>query len=107
MKSFDSESLLGELEKTGKRYLEFLRSESMSAGFYVLPRGAQDAQTPHREDEVYYVLRGRARFEVDGRSEAVHASSILFVPAEAVHSFQAIEEELVTLVLFAPPESEG
>jgi mannose-6-phosphate isomerase-like protein (cupin superfamily) len=107
MTSFDVESLLRDLGQTGKRYLEFLRSESLSAGFYVLPPGAEDTQTPHHEDEVYYVVRGRARFEVDGRSQAVRGGSILFVPAEAKHSFQGIEEELVTLVLFAPPESEG
>ena len=33
----------------------------MSAGVYVLPKGGTDPQKPHREDEMYYVVRGRAR----------------------------------------------
>jgi len=34
----------------------------MSAGLYVLPVGATDPQRPHHEDEMYYVIRGRAPF---------------------------------------------
>lgn len=49
--------------ESGRPYREFLRVPAMSAGFYVLPAGATDHQKPHREDEIYYVLRGRARFQ--------------------------------------------
>ncbi len=31
----------------------------MSAGIYVLPSGGTDPQNPHKEDELYYVVRGR------------------------------------------------
>ena len=48
----------------GKRYLEFLRVPAMSAGVYVLPQGGTDPQKPHREDELYYVIRGRARMKI-------------------------------------------
>jgi mannose-6-phosphate isomerase-like protein (cupin superfamily) len=72
---------------------------------YVLPAGAEDPQTPHQEDEIYYVVKGAASFESEGQSEAVKPGSILFVPARAVHRFHSIEEELAVLVFFAPPES--
>ena len=49
--------------QSGKLYREFLRVPAMSAGLYVLPAGATDPQKPHHEDEMYYVVRGRARFE--------------------------------------------
>ncbi|MGD0306967.1 MAG: hypothetical protein ABSC71_19255 [Candidatus Acidiferrales bacterium] len=42
----------------GKFYTEFLRAPSMSAGVYALKVGATDAQTPHKEDEIYYVVGG-------------------------------------------------
>ena len=42
---------------SGKPYREFLRVPAMSAGFYVLPAGGRDRQKPHREDEIYYVVR--------------------------------------------------
>jgi mannose-6-phosphate isomerase-like protein (cupin superfamily) len=87
-------------------YLEFLRSESLSAGVYRLPAGAKDPQTPHTEDEVYYVLSGRASISIEGVEHPVEAGSVIFVEAEAPHRFVDIEDDLEVLVLFAPPETE-
>jgi len=92
-------------EQSGKRYLEFLRVPAMSAGVYVLPAGGNDPQSPHREDEMYYVARGRARMRAGSEDQAVSAGSVIFVGAEVEHSFYDITEELVVLVLFAPAES--
>jgi len=50
-------------KKAGKRYLEFLRVPAMSAGIYTLAAGATDPQSPHKEDELYYVIRGKARMK--------------------------------------------
>lgn len=88
-----------------KRYREFLRMPSMSAGVYVLPVGATDLQKPHHEDEMYYVVRGRARFRAGDEDHEVSAGSVLFVAAEVEHRFHDIAEELAVLVFFAPAES--
>jgi len=90
---------------TGKLYREFLRVPAMSAGLYVLPAGATDQQRPHHEDEMYYVVRGRARFRADNEDAEVSTGSVLFVAAEVEHRFYDIAEELVALVFFAPAES--
>ena len=63
----------------GKRYLEFLRVTAMSAGVYVLPKGGVDPQKPHREDEMYYVVRGRARMQTGSDRAEVRAGSVIFV----------------------------
>ena len=89
----------------GKRYLEFLRVPAMSAGLYVLAAGSVDPQQPHHEDEMYYVIRGRARFKAGGEDRAVSSGSVIYVAAEVEHRFYEIEEELVVLVFFAPAES--
>ena len=91
--------------KSGKSYLEFLRVSSLSAGVYVLAAGSTDTQKPHREDEMYYAVRGRARMRIGGEEQAVAAGSIIFVAANVEHSFYEIAEELVVLVFFAPAES--
>lgn len=91
--------------QAGKLYHEFLRVSSMSAGVYVLAAGATDAQRPHREDEMYYVVRGRGRFRAGDQNTEISAGSILFVAAEVEHSFYDIAEELAMLVFFAPAES--
>ncbi|MGA8275716.1 MAG: cupin domain-containing protein [Thermoplasmata archaeon] len=99
------EELADRTRRTGERYHEFLRTPSMSAGVYVLPRGALDGQSPHAQDEVYHVVRGRARFTHRDSDHAVGPGDVLFVPAHDVHRFHSIEEELVVLVVFAPAET--
>jgi quercetin dioxygenase-like cupin family protein len=91
--------------ESGKPYREFLRAPSMSAGLYVLSAGATDLQRPHHEDEMYYVVRGRARFRAGNEDQEVSAGSVLFVAAEVEHRFYDIAEELAVLVFFAPAES--
>lgn len=81
-----------------------LRSELLSVGVYLLPVGGTDDQTPHHEDEVYYAVRGRATLRVAGEDHPVQPGTLLFVPAEAVHLFHDITEELVLVVFWAPPE---
>jgi mannose-6-phosphate isomerase-like protein (cupin superfamily) len=88
-----------------KSYLEFLRVSSMSAGLYVLAAGTDDLQRPHHEDEMYYVVRGRARFRAGDQEFKVSAGCVLFVAAEVEHRFYDIVEELALLVFFAPAES--
>jgi quercetin dioxygenase-like cupin family protein len=94
-----------ERAKSGKSYREFLRVPAISAGIYVLAAGSVDAQRPHHEDEMYYVVRGRARFKAGQDDREVSAGSVLYVAAEVEHRFYDIAEELAVLVFFAPAES--
>ncbi len=104
MEAFELAELLDERIRSERPYLEFLRKPSMSAGLYVLPAGGVDGQKPHTEDEVYYVLNGRATIMVGGEERPVRAGSAVFVAANVEHRFHSIEEELVLLVFFAPAE---
>jgi mannose-6-phosphate isomerase-like protein (cupin superfamily) len=95
------------LEKitTERRYHEFLRIPAMSAGVYVLPSGATDRQSPHQEDEIYYVVRGKAKVRIGSSERPVEPGTVVFVEARIEHRFFDIEEELVLLVVFAPAET--
>lgn len=104
MQSFELAALLSQQQTGGRSYLEFIRESTMSMGLYVLPAGAVDGQSPHTEDEVYYVAAGRGRFVSGGEDVAVQAGSILFVPAHEEHRFHNITEDLHILVVFAPAE---
>ena len=77
----------------------------MSAGVYVLPAGAVDPQHPHKEDDMYYVIRGKARMRVACEERSVSPGRVIFVEAKAEHRFFDITEESVVLVFFAPAES--
>jgi len=106
MKSFfQTSELLHEREAGGNRYLEFLRLPTMSAGLYVLPAGGQDQQRPHKQDEMYYVIKGRARMKSGSEDHPVGPGTIVFVAADVHHHFYDLAEELEVLVFFAPAES--
>ena len=102
---FNAQELDAQRAANGKRYQDFLRVPAMSAGLYVLPAEATDPQRPHHEDEMYYVLRGRARFKAADEDREVSAGSVLFVAAEVEHRFYDIAEERALLVFFAPAGS--
>jgi len=108
MQAFEIGQLIEQHGQAGKAYLEFLRQASLSMGVYRLPAGGVDPQSPHTEDEVYYVVDGKAQIRV-GADELdedrwVGAGSIVFVAANAPHRFHTIEEDLTMLVFFAPAE---
>jgi len=81
-----------------------LRSKLLSVGVYLLAAGGTDDQAPHLEDEVYYAVRGRATLRVADQDHPVQPGTLLFVPAEVVHFFHDITEELILVVFWAPPE---
>ena len=87
MKRFGLSELLRRQALSGGPYLEFLREQSLSMGIYMLPAGGADPQQPHGEDEVYYIVGGRAWLNVDGEEQVVTPGSIIFVPADAPHHF--------------------
>ena len=109
---FALDQLLAKRLQAGRSYLEFLRVPAMSAGVYVLPAGAPDPQQPHHQDEIYYVVRGKAKMRLGGNERAeeraeersVREGSVIFVEAGLEHRFFDVEEELVVLVVFAPEE---
>lgn len=102
--AFELKGLLDQLQRD-KRYHEFLRVPAMSAGIYSLSAGALDRHQPHKEDEIYYVIRGKAKMQLGREPRQVKAGDVIFVEAELEHRFFDIEEELVLLVFFAPAES--
>lgn len=104
MRAFDMHELIAGQDGAKQDYLEFLRVPALSVGLYTLPAGGIDMQEPHSEDEIYYVLSGRASIFVAGENRQVSAGSLIYVPATAEHRFHTIEEELRLLVVFAPAE---
>ena len=103
MDSFTMPDLVAERRRSGERYLEFLRADTMSAGVYELPAGGVDTQEPHTEDEVYYVTNGQGEVLVGDESQPVEAGAVIFVAAGVEHRFHSITEDLTLLVVFAPP----
>ena len=104
MQAYELADLISQRADSNKLYLEFLKVPDLSMGLYILPAGGTDPQSPHTEDEVYYVVSGRAQIKVADEDRAVQPGSIVYVTKNVEHRFHPIEEELTVLVLFAPAE---
>src|SRR4051812_35033384 len=102
MHAFNVNTLIGEMKQ--EKWREFLRVPSLSIGLYHLKAGEPDTQKPHTEDEVYYVVSGRATFRAGDEERPVGPGTLLFVERLVDHRFFDIREDLTVLVLFAPAE---
>jgi mannose-6-phosphate isomerase-like protein (cupin superfamily) len=105
MKAFRLDELEAERAANEGAYLQFLRERNMSVGLYALNAGERDPQQPHGQDEVYFVVSGRASLTVGTETTPVARGSVVYVPAGVPHKFHHISEDLRVLVVFSPPES--
>ncbi|HJP04571.1 MAG TPA: cupin domain-containing protein [Gammaproteobacteria bacterium] len=99
-KVFQLDELVPRVQGDDPCFLEFLRMPSLSLALYRLPAGSKDMQAPHLEDEIYYVVDGRATLRVSGEEKEASAGTILYVRATEEHSFFNITEDLTLLAFF-------
>ena len=104
MEAWDVRAIAARAADDGAAWQEFLRVPALSAGVYRLPARGEDHQEPHSEDEIYYVVSGRATIRVGDEDRALGPGAVVFVAAGEEHRFHSIEEELTLLVVFAPAE---
>lgn len=82
----------------GERFVQAFARGGMTLELYA-PRGS-DPQTPHAQDELYFVARGHAELTVEGECFACGAGDVLFVPAGAQHRFRDFSDDFATWVVF-------
>ncbi len=99
---FALDELTQGIEGSEPRFVEFLRTPTLSCAVYRLPAGAQDMQAPHLEDELYFVVSGRAKLRVAGQEREVSAGNIFYVRATSEHSFFNVDEDLTVVAVFGP-----
>lgn len=86
----------------GKPFILAYEHGSLSVELYA-PRGV-DAQTPHRRDEVYVVVRGEAWFVNGPDRHHFGPGDLLFVRAGVEHRFEEFTDDLAVWVMFYGPD---
>lgn len=102
--SFNYLNNIDSVSQANDKYVELVKSNSMSIGVYRLYKKDIDKQLPHTEDEAYFVLNGSAKIQIEGKINTVRPGDIIFVSANQKHHFFDIIEDLKVLVFFAPAE---
>lgn len=83
-------------------FLRALAHGSMSVELYA-PRGA-DEQSPHKQDELYFIHAGSGTLVIAGERHVFAAGACFFVPAGVEHRFVDFSEDFSTWVVFWGPE---
>ena len=86
----------------GEPFAEAMRHGTMSVEVFA-PRG-EDVQTPHEQDELYFVVSGSAQFWHEGATTKVKTGDVIFVAANDRHRFSGMSEDFVTWVVFWGPK---
>jgi quercetin dioxygenase-like cupin family protein len=68
------------------------------AGCYVPPHS-------HENEQLTFVISGRWRFEIGGRTLVVGPNEMLHIPSNEIHSATAVED-LVAYDIFTPPRED-
>ncbi|HLZ84968.1 MAG TPA: cupin domain-containing protein [Caulobacteraceae bacterium] len=84
------------------RFRYALRRGTMKLGLYA-PAGSDD-QTPHGQDELYFVISGTGFFLKNGERRAFAPQDAIFVEAGAEHRFVDFSPDFAAWVVFWGPE---
>ncbi len=65
---------------------------------------APNQQTPHAQDEIYVVVRGRGVLIHDGKRDSFQSGDLLFVAAGCEHHYDDFTENLALWRIFYGPD---
>ena len=86
----------------GERFTQALAHGSMTVELYA-PVGC-DPQTPHGQDELYFIHSGTGEILIGAQRYACTNGDVFFVPAGVEHRFENFSGDFVTWVVFWGPE---
>jgi mannose-6-phosphate isomerase-like protein (cupin superfamily) len=85
----------------GEHAVMVLRRGSVDLALSLPLRPSQ--QTPHAQDEVYFIIRGRGVLVHDRRRDSFESGDLLFVAAGTEHQFEGTTEDLALWRMFYGP----
>ena len=80
-------------------------SQAISLGVAEIPPGATLARHRHAAPEVYYLIAGAGRVEVDGQGYDVAAGAAVFIPGGAEHAFANTGDSPIMFVYVFPVDA--
>jgi mannose-6-phosphate isomerase-like protein (cupin superfamily) len=78
-----------------------LRRGPLDVAFSLPQRPSQ--QTPHAQDEIYFIVRGRGVLLHNSKRDAFESGDLLFVAAGTEHQFEGTTEDLALWRVFYGP----
>lgn len=86
----------------GERAVTILRRGPLDVALS-LPQRPNKQQTPHAQDELYFIIRGRGFLLHDSKRVPFEPGDILFVAAGTEHQFEDTSDDLTLWRVFCGP----
>jgi mannose-6-phosphate isomerase-like protein (cupin superfamily) len=63
---------------------------------------------PHRHPsaQITYMLKGRMRLSIDGEERVLSPGEFGYVPPNALHGIESLDEDVLALDIFSPPRAD-
>ena len=86
----------------GEPFMQAFTHGSMSVEVYA-PKES-DIQTPHNQDELYFIHSGHGDFVIAGERHPFEEGMVFFVAANVEHRFENFSSDFSTWVVFWGPK---
>ena len=86
----------------GEPFANALAHGTMSVELYA-PKG-DDPQTPHKQDEIYFIQSGKGELVIDGMRHTCSVGDAFFISAGIEHRFENYSGDFTTWVVFWGPQ---
>ncbi len=81
--------------------------KEISAGYSIIPPGSQSDKTGHIEGEMFYICEGSGKVLVGNETEAVSATTTVWVPPHTVHQLINDSDDILKVLwVLCPPGRE-
>ena len=91
-----------QLGRDGERFFVGMAHGTMTVELYK-PQGS-DPQTPHSQDELYFIVAGIGTFFKAGQRQPFGPGDVIFVEAGVEHRFEDFTDDFETWVVFWGPQ---
>ena len=102
---FNLTTYLEKIKKSNSYFYTFINRDSLSAGVLVLQPGEEDTQTPHDNDEIYYIISGDGFLKINDKDYAVSKNKIYIDSKNTPHFFFGNKIELKVFYFFGGSDS--
>jgi mannose-6-phosphate isomerase-like protein (cupin superfamily) len=102
---YDITTYLEKIKNSSSYFSTFVDKESLAAGVLLLKPGEEDTQSPHENDEVYFILSGDGFLKIKNKDYAVSKNKLFFVAKDVGHFFHGNTEDLHVLYFFGGSDS--
>ena len=91
-------SLVEEINKIGEApdyWNSFIEDNNFEVGVLKLKVNEKDIQKPHQSDEVYYIVEGNGKININGNDFEIEQGAIFHVPKNTPHRFHSNTKDIV------------